>query len=194
MTGAVERVTAGALEQSLAAARAEAPSEVALTEDGTPAVIQWQGTPVSPEWLTGYLDRLIGAGLVKPIDFVDPSLPERERLLVAKDNDERVRAWHLTLGGLPRELLEAARTHFMRHGLPDGAIGYYLRPVDVSKWVRARAKRRIPAGQECETHPDEWADTCHACTEERRRRRASLPEGFMERLRAEITQQTGGAA
>lgn len=194
MSGAVERVTAGALAESLAVARQEAPSEVALTGDGEQAVIQWQGTPVSPQWLTGYLDRLIGAGLVKPIDFVDPSLPERERALVAKDNDERLRAWHLTLGGLPQELLEAARTHFMRHGLPDGAMGYYLRPVDVSKWVRARAKRRIPSGDECETHPDEWADTCHACTDERRAARANLPEGFMDRLRTELVQQMGGAS
>ena len=71
------------------------------------------------------------------------------------------------LAGLPLEGLEAARVHFERHGIPDGRWGY-LRPSDVSQWVRARARRRIPGGQECPEHPDQWGHSCQPCKDARR--------------------------
>lgn len=189
MSGEVQRV--GDLAGVLESARQVAPSEVAVAEDGTTAVIQWQGTPVSPMWITGYVDRLIAAGLVKPYGGLSGGITPEDAHLAQKDNDDRLAAWHRIVGGLPQELLEGARVHFERHGLPDRRYGY-LTPTDVSRWVRARAKRRIPAGQECETHPDEWADTCRPCAEDRRARRAALPAGFMDRLREELAKAKEG--
>lgn len=187
MSGDVQRVgdLAGVLER----ARQEAPSEVAIADDGTTAVIQWQGTPVTPLWVTGYVDRLIAAGLVKPYSGLGRDLSPADLRLAQKDNDQRLEAWHRIIGGLPQELLEAARVRFERDGLPEGRKFGYLQPTDVSRWVRARAKRRIPAGNECETHPDEWADSCRPCAEDRKRRRASLPPGFMDRIREELAKQ-----
>lgn len=167
-------------------AKRDGPAEVAVTPDGRAGVIQWQGTPVSELWVTGYVDRLIAARLVEPAAGLGRDLTEQERALMRRAADERLAAWHRALAGLPQEGLEAARIHFERHGLPAEWRRGYLKPSDVSAWVRARAVRRIPAGQECEVHEGQWAHSCRACGEERRAARSRLPEGFMERLREEL--------
>lgn len=185
MSGDVQRVSMGGLRAELEAARQHAPSEVAIAEDGTQSVISWQGTPVTKLWVSGYVDRLIAAGLVKPYGGLGRDLGEAERVLIQKDNDDRLAAWHKALGGLPQEILEAFKFKYERHGRPDGK-SYFLQPYEVSRWVRARAVRRIPEGQECEAHEGQWAHSCRECAEDRRRSRAALPTGFMDRLRAEI--------
>lgn len=191
MSGDLQRV--GDVVSDLDLARKSAPSEISLREDGTPAVIQWEGTPVSRLWLTGYVDRLIAARLVEPYAGLGRDLSAADRAMLERDNTERLGAWHRALGGLPQELLEQARLHFERHGLPAEWRRGYLKPSDVSRWVRSRARRRIPDGDECSSHPGEWADSCRPCAEERRGRRAQLPAGFMERLRAELEQQIGAS-
>ena len=154
---------AGDIVTELAIARTEAPSEVAVRADGTQAVIQWQGTPVTSEWLTGWVHKLMAAKLAEPYGDVPPGdTPTAQQ--VRATNAARLDAWHRALSGLPREGLEAARAHFERYGLPERAVGYYLRPNDVSRWVRARAARRIPVGRECGKHPDQWGHDCRKCS------------------------------
>ena len=137
----------------------DAPTEVVTAPDGSRAAIQWQGTPVTSEWLTNYVHALIAARLVEPWQL-GGNEAQAEQARAA--NRDRLAQWHQALGGLPREGLEAAREHFLKHGLEDRR--WYLRPTDVSRWVRARAARRIPVGRECEKHPDQWAHDCRKCS------------------------------
>lgn len=150
----------GDIATNLDIARREAPSEVAVAADGTTGIIQWQGTPVARQWLTAWVHKLMAAKLAEP--YADGSEPEARAT-----NAARLDAWHRALAGLPMEGLEAARVHFERHGIPDGRWGY-LRPADVSQWVRARARRRIPDGQECPEHPDQRGHSCQPCKDARR--------------------------
>ena len=150
----------GDIATTLATARTTAPSEVAVAPDGTTGIIQWQGTPTTQKWLTVWVHKLMAAKLAEP--YADGSEPEARAT-----NAARLDAWHRALAGLPMEGLEAARVHFERHGIPDGRWGY-LRPSDVSQWVRARARRRIPDGQECPEHPDQWGHSCQPCKDARR--------------------------
>lgn len=137
----------------------DAPTETTITADGTTAVIQWQGTPVTGEWITNYVHALIAARLVEPWQLGgDQAQTEQARAA----NRDRLAQWHKALAGLPREGLDAARDHFLKHGLEDRR--WYLRPTDVSRWVRARAARRIPVGRECGKHPDQWAHDCRKCS------------------------------
>lgn len=154
---------AGDIVTELAAARTEAPSEVVVAPDGSQSVIQWQGTPVTAQWLTGWVHKLMAAKLAEPYADI-PAGDSADAQQARATNAARLEAWHRALTGLPQEGLEAARVHFERHGLPQGAIGYYLRPIDVSRWVRARAARRIPVGRECGQHPDQWAHDCRKCS------------------------------
>lgn len=152
---------AGDIVTQLTTARATAPSEVAVRPDGTQHVIQWDGTPVTPQWLTAWVHKLMAAKLAEPYGDVPDGDTQAAREARAT-NAAKLDAWHRALAGLPMEGLEAARVHFERHGVPDGRWGY-LRPYEVSKWVRARARRRIPDGKACEQHPAEWAHDCGAC-------------------------------
>lgn len=145
----------------LATARQEAPSEVAVRANGKQDVIQWQGTPTTPQWLTAYVHKLMAAKLAEP--YTDAPQDSTQAAQEARaTNAARLDAWHRALAGLPLEGLEAARVHFERNGIPEGRWGY-LRPYEISKWVRARAQRRIPEGKACETHPSEWAHDCGVC-------------------------------
>lgn len=151
-----------------------APTEIVTAPDGTRAAIQWQGTPVTGEWLTQYVNTLIAARLVEPWQL-GSTAEVREQARAA--NRDRLAQWHKALAGLPREGLEAAREHFLKHGLDDRR--WHLRPTDISRWVRARAARRIPVGKECGTHPDQWAHDCRKCStplppEEARQRIAAI--------------------
>lgn len=152
---------AGDIVTELATARAVAPSEVAVQPDGSQAVIQWQGTPVTAEWLTKWVNKMIAAKLAEPYADV-PTDGSRAAQEARATNAAKLDAWHRALSGLPLEGLEAARVHFERNGVPEGRWGY-LRPYEVSKWVRARAQRRIPEGKACESHPNEWAHDCGVC-------------------------------
>lgn len=146
----------------LAIARQAAPSEVAVAPDGTQTVIQWQGTPVTPTWLTAWVHKLMAAKLAEP--YADaPAGSTQDAQQIRATNAARLDAWHRALSGLPCEGLEAARAHYERYGIPQGHIGYYLRPNDVSRWVRTRARRLIPAEKACEKHPDEWKHSCTQC-------------------------------
>lgn len=165
----------GDIASDLEAARAAAPSEVAVAPDGSAGIIQWEGTPVTRQWLTSWVHKLMAAKLAEP--YTDASAPESRAT-----NAARLDAWHRALAGLPMEGLEAARVHFERHGVPDGRWGY-LRPADVSKWVRARARRRIPAEKACEAHPDEWAHACTLCDYEGPSERAGE---WLAQIRAEL--------
>lgn len=183
---ALER--AGDLVADLALARQEAPSEVAVAPDGTQAVIQWQGTPASQEWLSGWVARLQAAKLIEPSAEV-PKGDTKDAQVVRAANVARLEAWHRALGGLPREGLEAARVHFERYGLPEKVLGYYLRPIDVSRWVRARAARRIPLGRECGKHSDQWAHDCRKCSTPLSPEEA---RGRIAAIRAELAQRREG--
>ena len=152
---------AGDIADKLATARTTAPSEVAVSPDGRQDVIQWQGTPTTAQWLTAYVHKLMAAKLAEPYD--DAPTGETPAAAAARTaNAAKLDAWHRALSGLPLEGLEAARVHFERNGVPEGRWGY-LRPYEVSKWVRARAQRRIPEGKACESHPNEWAHDCGVC-------------------------------
>lgn len=146
----------------LAAARTESPSEVAVAPDGTQSVIQWRGTPTTSQWLTAWVHKLMAAKLAEPYDDGPPGDTQAAREVRAT-NAARLDAWHRVLAGLPREGLEAARAHFERNGFKDGRWGY-LKPWEVSQWVRARVARKIPIGKECGTHPDQWAHDCRKCS------------------------------
>ena len=142
----------------------DAPSETTIAADGTTAIIQWQGTPVTSEWLTQYVHALIAARLVEPWQLGGD---QAQTAQARAANRDRLTAWHRALAGLPREGLEAARLHFEKHGVPADSRGskrWFLRPSDVSEWVRARARRRIPADKACEKHPDQWAHACDPCS------------------------------
>lgn len=137
----------------------DAPTEIITAPDGTRTAIQWQGTPVTGEWLTQYVNMLIAARLVEQWQL-GGTQAQTEQARAA--NRDRLTQWHKALAGLPREGLDAAREHFLKHGLSDKR--WHLRPTDISRWVRARAARRIPVGRECGTHPDQWAHDCRKCS------------------------------
>ncbi|QCR53220.1 hypothetical protein C1N80_06245 [Brachybacterium sp. SGAir0954] len=136
-----------------------APTETVRAADGTRGVIKWQGTPVTSEWLTQYVNALIAARLVEPWQL-GGTTTQTEQARAA--NRDRLTQWHHALAGLPKEGLDAARDHFLKHGLDDKR--WHLRPTDVSRWVRARAARRIPTGRECPRHPDQWQHDCRKCS------------------------------
>ena len=142
--------------------RLEAPSEVVVAADGSQHVIQWEGTPAPRQWVTTFLDGLVTARLIEPFPEVPKDLPAEERAIAEKRLDDRLAEWHKPLAGLPMETLMAAGEHFRRHGVPDGRWGY-LRPSDLSRWIRPRLTRRIPLGKECEAHPSEWRHSCTQC-------------------------------
>lgn len=137
----------------------EAPTEIVTAPDGSRTAIQWQGTAVEGEWLTKYVNALITARLVEPWQLGGNDV---QTAAARAANRDRLASWHSALAGLPREGLEAAREHFEKHGPP--STRWHLRPADVSGWIRARARRRIPAGRECEEHPDQWAHDCRKCS------------------------------
>lgn len=170
----------------LATARTVAPSEVAVQPDGTQAVIQWQGTPTTAQWLTAYVHKLMAAKLAEPYGGV-PEDGSRAAAEARATNASKLDAWHRALSGLPLEGLEAARVHFERNGVPEGRWGY-LRPYEVSKWVRARAQRRIPEGKACESHPGEWAHDCGVC-----RTAGAVPpdraRSYIAQIRANLAQR-----
>lgn len=170
----------------LATARTVAPSEVAVQPDGTQAVIQWQGTPTTAQWLTAYVHKLMAAKLAEPYGDV-PEDGSRAAAEARATNASKLDAWHRALSGLPLEGLEAARVHFERNGVPEGRWGY-LRPYEVSKWVRARAQRRIPEGKACESHPGEWAHDCGVC-----RTAGAVPpdraRSYIAQIRANLAQR-----
>lgn len=177
---------AGDIVTELATARQVAPSEVAVAPDGTQAVIQWQGTPTSAQWLTAYVHKLMAAKLADPYeDAPSGNTPEAGAARAA--NAAKLDAWHRALSGLPMEGIEAARVHFERNGVPEGRWGY-LRPYEVSRWVRARAQRRIPEGRACEAHPGEWAHDCGVC-----RTAGRVPpekaRGYIAQMRAELARR-----
>lgn len=137
----------------------DSPTELVTAADGSRAAIQWQGTPVTGEWLTQYVNVLIAARLVEPWQL-GGTTAQTDQARAA--NRDRLAQWHHALGGLPREGLDAAREHFLKHGLDDRR--WHLRPTDISRWVRARAARKIPVGKECGSHPDQWAHDCRKCS------------------------------
>lgn len=141
-----------------------AATEVVTDATGHRGVIQWQGTPVTSEWVTAYVESLILARLVEPWQS-RTGTPEQQAKVRAANRD-RLGLWHTALAGLPMEGLEAAREHFIRNG--PHTDRWFLRPSDVSQWVRARARRRIPDGQECPEHPDQWGHSCQPCKDARR--------------------------
>lgn len=136
----------------------EAPTELVTAADGSTGIIQWEGTAVDGQWLTGYVNQLISARLVEPWQMGGDKIQTAQARAVNRD---RLTSWHRALAGLPQEGLEAARQHFEKHGPP--STRWHLRPADVSDWVRARARRLIPAEKACETHPDEWRHSCTQC-------------------------------
>ena len=141
-----------------------AATEIVTDAHGHRGVIQWQGTPVASEWVTAYVESLILARLVEPWQS-RTGTPEQQAKVRAANRD-RLGLWHTALAGLPMEGLEAAREHFIRNG--PATDRWFLRPSDVSSWVRARARRRIPDGQECPEHPDQWGHSCQPCKDARR--------------------------
>lgn len=174
MSGGLQRVS---VAEVLEEAQKVRPSEIVLGSNGEQSVISWEGTPVSTLWLTGYVDRLIAAGLVRPADST-AGLAGEALALVEHGNDERLHAWHRALGGLPKELLEAARVHFEKNGLPAEWRRGHLKPSDVSRWVRARAVRHVPAHLACPAHPGQREATCSECG--RKRRESISPERIRE--------------
>lgn len=161
MTGLVK---IGSVMAELEAARESAPAEVTANPDGTAAVVRWVGTPPTDDWVTKYLNSLVAAGLVKEFAAADDPA-------VRAQNVERLEAWRRAISGLPVEGLIAARQHFERGGeIPGGR--WYLRPADVSGWVRRRAERDR-GDLACPDHPDEWKHSCFPCREKRRREAAS---------------------
>ncbi|PMC76390.1 hypothetical protein [Brachybacterium sp. UMB0905] len=139
------------------------PTELVTAADGTTGVIQWEGTAVDGQWLTNYVNQLIAARLVEPWQLGgDKAQTAHARAA----NRDRLTSWHRALAGLPQEGLDAARQHFEKHGVPADSRGsrrWHLRPSDVSDWVRARARRLIPAEKACEAHPSEWRHSCTQC-------------------------------
>ena len=150
------------IREQLDASRLEAPSEVVVAADGSQHVIQWEGTPAPRQWVTTFLDGLVTARLIEPFPEVPDTLPEAQAVVVQARIDARLAEWHKVLAGLPMETLTAAGEHFRRHGVPDGRWGY-LKPSDLSRWIRPRLRRRIPLGKECEAHPSEWRHSCTQC-------------------------------
>lgn len=157
-------------------------TEIVTAANGTRAAIQWQGTAVTGEWLTAYVESLILARLVEQWQPRTGTAEQQEKVRHA--NRDRLMLWHQALAGLPREGLEAAREHFVRQG--PRTERWFLRPSDVSSWVRSRAARKIPVGRECGKHPDQWAHDCRKCStplppEEARARIAQIRQTLAQR-------------
>lgn len=167
--------------------RLEAPSEVVVAADGSQHVIQWEGTPAPSQWVTTFLDGLVVARLIEPFPEVPAGLSKDERAIAEKRLDDRTREWHKPLAGLPMETLTAAGEHFRRHGVPDGRWGY-LKPSDLSRWIRPRLRRRIPLGKECEAHPSEWRHSCTQC-EYAGAVDPSRARGYIAQIRAELAKR-----
>ena len=157
-------------------------TEIVTAANGTRAAIQWQGTAVTGEWITAYVESLILARLVEQWQPRTGTAEQQEKVRHA--NRDRLMLWHQALAGLPREGLEAAREYFVRQG--PRTERWFLRPSDVSSWVRARAARKIPVGKECGKHPDQWAHDCRKCStplppEEARARIAQIRQTLAQR-------------
>lgn len=172
------------IREQLDVSRLEAPSEVVVAADGSQHVIQWEGTPAPREWVTRFLDGLVTARLIEPFPEVPAGLAKAERSIAEKRLDDRLVEWHKPLAGLPMETLTAAGEHFRRYGVPDGRWGY-LKPSDLSRWIRPRLRRRIPIGKECEAHPTEWRHSCTQCKYE-----GPVPQeralGYLAQIRADL--------
>ncbi|MFC0673535.1 hypothetical protein [Brachybacterium hainanense] len=173
--------------QELALARTEAPSEVIVAPDGSQHVIQWQGTPAPRHWVTSFLDGLVTARLIEPFPDIPAGLSEAETVIAQRRLDDRLNEWHKVLAGMPLELLTAAGQHFRLNGVPDGRWGY-LRPSDLSRWIRPRLRRRIPPADECTSHPGHWADRCGQCAENRRTSRTKT-SSILAGIRRELAQR-----
>lgn len=164
----------------LEAARESTPAEVTANPDGTAGVVRWVGTPPSSDWLTKYINSLVAAGLVKEFTAHDDPA-------VRAQNVERLEAWRRAIGGLPVEGLIAARQHFERGGEIPGDR-WFLRPADISGWVRRRAER--DRGQlACPDHPDEWRHSCFPCADKRRSEAASVET--IRRIREQLRKELG---
>lgn len=156
------------------------PTELVTAADGTTGIIQWEGTAVDGQWLTNYVNALITARLVEPWQ---PGGTQAQTAQARAANRDRLTSWHRALAGLPQEGLEAARQHFEKHGPP--STRWHLRPADVSDWVRARARRLIPAEKACEAHPEEWKHSCTQC-----KYAGPVPQeralGYLAKIRADL--------